>query len=556
MNSIATPSRFFRWHCVTVMVVICLGIGRFAGTVAAQTSDSPDGKQVDQAGQDAEQIDDESDLPDHAVWRYGEVGKLKKQNGFYRLKFSPDGKLLATRNQENTLFLIDVETQETLFEFNGYEDRQWIQNIDFSPDSKLMLTATTGANETISIWDTKTGKLYRDLEIDGKVAYFRSPTEITVLRDEVVLTYSVETGKQLSSLKWGDRGDLPLNCSRDGRTVVFEKASSGRRSYSVFICDVLNQTTSLGLSTKAKPRGTAISEDGNWLAVTFRRDKIVRIWDLRNPSKSTALHAHDETAESVCFSADNRFLATTGWDSQVHIWDVLTGKRIDNLEGHIGHVTACDFIPNQFKLATGANSRQDNSILVWDFRSLVFPPVDPAGEFEIDGVWDSLGSSDFHRSFGAISVLVENSGKFESAVSERLGIVSAGNSSNKIEKWIEQLSSRRYAQRLEAEDRLKRARLRSEPLLQQMLKRNDLTREVRYRILRVLRQPIERPKMDVTDLRRLHRIIYALELSGTEASLEVLQNLAETHEHVDVAHDAERSLKRVRANRSESVESE
>ena len=538
------------------MVVICLGIGRFAGTVAAQTSDLPDGNQADQAEQGAEQIDDETDLPDQAVWRYGEVGELKRLTGFYRLKFSPNGKLLAARNQENTLFLIDVETQETLFEFKSYEDRPWIQSIDFSPDSKLMLIATQGANETISIWDTTTGELYRDLETDGKVAFFRNATEVTVLRSEVVLNYSIETGKQLSSLKWGDRGDLPLCCSRDGRTVVFAKASSGRRSYSIFICDVLNQTTALGLSTKAKPQAATISEDGNWLAVTFRRDKIVRIWDLRNPFKSTALDAHDKTAESICFSPDNRFLATTGWDSQVHIWDVLTGKRIDNLEGHIGHVTACGFMPNQFKLATGANSRQDCSILVWDFHSLVFPTVDPAGEFEIEAVWDSLGSSDVRRSFDAVSVLVENAGKFESLVSERLGIVSAGNSANKIEKWIEQLSSRRYALRLEAEDRLKRARLRSEPLLQEMLKRNDLTREVRYRILRVLRQPIERPKIDIADLRRLHRIIYALELSGTEASLEVLHNLAETHEHADVAHDAERSLERIRASRSETIESE
>ena len=212
MNSIATPSRFFRWHCVTVMVVICLGIGRFAGTVAAQTSDLPDGNQADQAEQGAEQIDDETDLPDHAVWRYGEVGELKRLTGFYRLKFSPNGKLLAARNQENTLFLIDVETQETLFEFKSYEDRPWIQSIDFSPDSKLMLIATQGANETISIWNTTTGELYRDLETDGKVAFFRNATEVTVLRSEVVLNYSIETGKQLSSLKWGDRGDLPLCC--------------------------------------------------------------------------------------------------------------------------------------------------------------------------------------------------------------------------------------------------------------------------------------------------------------------------------------------------------
>ena len=504
-----------------------------------------------EAVQDPEEGDEATDLPEHAVWRYGETGKLTKLNGFYRVKFSPNGKLLAARNQENILFLIDAETQETLFKFEGYEDRQWIQNVDFSPDSKLMLTASKGANETISIWDTDTGELFRELETDGKAAFFRSPTEVTVLQDEVVSVYSVKTGKKISSLKWGSRGDLPLTCSRDGSTVVFAKASNGRRNYTVNLYDVVNKLTTLALNSKVAPRRMVISEDGNYLAGTFTRDKLVRIWDLRDPRRSHALHAHEETAEAICFSSDSRFLATTGWDSQVYIWDVLTGKPIGKLEGHVGHVLACGFSPSGFRLATGANSRQDCSILAWDFRSLVFPNVAEAGEFDFEALWKTLGDNDFRTSFDAISVLIANPGKFESQVSEKLGLISAENSQEKIKDWIAQLSSRRYAERVEAENRLKTVRLRAEPLLRESLKRDDLTREVFHRIQRVLRQPVQRPKIEVADLRRLHRIIYALELSGTDQSLELLQNLAKSHDHIDVSRDAADSFQRAQANRDQ-----
>ena len=507
---------------------------------------------VQEAAQESEGDDDETGLPKHAIWRHGEFGELTKLNGFYRVKFSPDGKLLATRNQQNTLFLIDVETQETLFEFKGYEDRQWIQNIDFSPDSKLMLTATKGANETISIWNTSTGELHRALETDGKAAFFQSPTEVTVLQNETVSVYSANTGKKISSYKWGDRGSLPLTCSRDGLTVVFAKVK-GRdpnRTYSIYIYDVLKKTAALGLlNSKASPRRMAISEDGNWLAGTFRRDKLVRIWDLRDPRKSTVLRAHAETAESVCFSQDSRFLTTTGWDSQVHVWDVLTGKRIGNLEGHVGHVVACGFAPNGFRLATGANSRQDCSVLVWDFRSLVFSELDGTEKYDFETLWATLGGNDFRASFDAISILINNSGKFESQVSKKLGLISAVNSGELIAKWIIQLSSRRFAERVAAEDRLKKSRARAEPVLRELLKQDGLLLEVRYRIQRILRQPIERPKIETADLRRLHRIIYALELSGTEQSQDLLQNLAESHDHIDVSRDASESLKRVKTNR-------
>ncbi|MDG1872880.1 MAG: hypothetical protein P8J27_03150, partial [Mariniblastus sp.] len=64
--------------------------------------------------------DQDSDLPPHAVARWGEFGK-QSENGIYRIQYSPDGKYLATRNNNNTVAIFDLtsKNQEQVCEIDG-----------------------------------------------------------------------------------------------------------------------------------------------------------------------------------------------------------------------------------------------------------------------------------------------------------------------------------------------------------------------------------------------------------------------------------------------------
>ena len=70
--------------------------------------------------------------------------------------------------------------------------------------------------------------------------------------------------------------------------------------------------------------------------------------------------------------------------------------------------------------------------------------------------------------------------------------------------------------------------------------------EVKSRIAKILRQPIQRPKIRHDELRRLHRGIFALELIGTDEAMEILQVIADGCPDIDVAKDAFHSLDRIR----------
>lgn len=498
-----------------------------------------------------------AELPPHALWRFGDFGKgsgRRGSRGYYVMTFSPNGKLMAARDGNNLFRLFDVESQELLFEFKSYEDLGYIKSMDFSPDSSLLLVGSEGVRDRVTVWNTKTGELHSTLETDAKLAYFSSNSEIVVLKQRKVYFYDVGSGKSARSSAWGSSGDIPHSFSRSGQVVLAQRRSQ-KNAYKTQVVDLTKETTTILLNCPTSIlRASAFSPNGNWVVAKFEREKVAYLWDLRDPHKKgeNKLVAHSDTIYSACFSPDNRFLATTGWDKVVYLWDVLSGERIGKLSGHEDHVNICSFSPYDFVLATGANGMSDNSLILWDFEDLVFPEVDAPKEYRFDELWNALSSSEHRVALNAVAYLRAHPEKFHQEISDQLGVAAAGASVEQIHDWIEQLSSRRFAQRTKAEELLKKARMRAEQILKATLERDDIVLEVKYRIQRILNQPVERPKIPPPELHRLHRTIYALELIGTPRSMDVLQNIADAHSHIDIARDAANSVNRIKARSSQS----
>lgn len=501
----------------------------------------------DEVGDESE-VNDEPDLPEHAVWRYGSVAESISMNGFQRITFSPNGKRMAIRNRMNLVSVLNAETGQVLFEFSSYEDRENVKHFDFSPDSKYLLTASEGNDEKITIWNIETGKRHLDLEADGIAAYFLSQSEIVVLRSREIVHFDVETGTRLRSQTWGENGDFPIAFSPDGQLVLAQRKVA-RLAYRTQIFDIAKRTTTILNSPKDLAKSAFFSKDANWVVVSYNRKKVASLWDVRNPLRArTDLNAHKDAVQSICVSPDNRFVATTGWDNDVFLWDILTGDQVGHFPGHAAHVNACAFSPHNFRLATGAAGRKDNSILLWDCKDSIFPDLDqPPNDAAFEELWVALSSAKSKRALAAVAEIVKNPRQYELELCNFLGVESAGASLEEVQEWIDQLSSPRFAVRIEAESNLKKARMRAEALLKKTLERNDIVLEVRYRIQRILTQPIERPKMAANQQRRFHRVIFALELIGDETAKQTLQNLANAHPHIDIARDAAHSLRRVEA---------
>ena len=116
---------------------------------------------------------------------------------------------------------------------------------------------------------------------------------------------------------------------------------------------------------------TALSPDGRYLAMGHHSGNL-RIIDLQE--QRYILHSnnvHKGVIMSLCYSPDNKWLASGGGDYKVKIWPVRESYRKNfrathTLKGHRMSVTALSFSHNSEVLASGS---KDKKVYIWNVEN-------------------------------------------------------------------------------------------------------------------------------------------------------------------------------------------
>ena len=169
---------------------------------------------------------------------YREVALLTGHTGEVTcVAFSPDGKTLASGDQDYAVMLWDLVTGELKRTLTGHEG--WVESVAFSPNRKLL---ASGSSDTIRIWDVKTGIHKRTFTGDwneGRSVAFSPDGELLA-----------SSGSMLNNAVhlW------------DVRTGVHKRILTGHTDW-VF-------------SVSFSPDGTTLASGGH--------DNTVRLWDAKN----------------------------------------------------------------------------------------------------------------------------------------------------------------------------------------------------------------------------------------------------------------------------------
>jgi WD40 repeat protein len=297
------------------------------------------------------------------------------------LTFSPDGKILATAlgdpqremGLDTTLILWDTtsgEILQTLEKDDGY------YRISFSPDGAQLAAAAT---DKVKLWDigsgleiaTITGRSgspdgagYGTGSIDD-FAWSPDGNALALATNKGITLINIQTHEE-TRLNIDEDGFSPnghsITFSPDGNLLAVSYISYTTRGY-VNIYDVRSQKLLFTLDDFNEDTfGIAFSPDNSTLATGWGNTwgfapGGIKLWDV-STGGLIAEYTHQglATIYDLTFNGEGNLLAATSGEGYVYIWDIETGQEIQHFLGTSGYGYAAAFSPDGKVLAVGGDA--------------------------------------------------------------------------------------------------------------------------------------------------------------------------------------------------------
>ena len=305
-----------------------------------------------------------------------------------QIAFNHDGSLLACADSDFEIHLWDnVDAHKATRILRGHSEE--IRSMIFSADSQYF--ASAGADRSIRVWNLQLNDVPGTSEIAGRhqIALVRSQDKDHLYSSlgTSLLAWDSETAQ----LAWNPKSKeaiLSLAASPDGKWL----ASSGASPVAE-LWDIAKQTTTRSFTHTFGPIGSlTFSPDSRRLAAASQSDGLVWLWDPKEPEAVLVIpEAADScTLETLSFHPNGKllavggidFLATSGQDGAVCIWDLEARDKIRTFENG---VTCLHFDPQGRYLAGGA---LNFSTIVWDLQ-------EDKAVFELPGHSERIGAVAF-----------------------------------------------------------------------------------------------------------------------------------------------------------------
>ncbi|MEM7125691.1 MAG: effector-associated domain EAD1-containing protein [Chloroflexota bacterium] len=277
--------------------------------------------------------------------------------------------------ERNRLFYVDERT-DYVEHSGGVIGAAW------SPDGKIL--ASSSDDSTIRLWDvdgSKTPRILTD-HTDSVNSISWSPDGTSLASgssDESIRLWDIATSVPVRSLlghsgpvntvAWSPDGTMLASGGSDSKIILWNVVTGRQvqllQGHADNIWTATKDTNSARRASGVM--SVAWSPDGTMLASGGSDSKII-LWNVVTGRQVQLLQGHGFWVLSVAWSPDGTMLASGSEDKTIKLWDVITGETKQTLQNHISGISTVAWSPDGKILASGAGDTigNDLAIKLWD----------------------------------------------------------------------------------------------------------------------------------------------------------------------------------------------
>ena len=251
------------------------------------------------------------------------------------LTYTRDGSRLVAGSWDFNLIVWDTRTwaEPAVLPPPESPDYKRVTDFSLSPDGDLAVSYTDGRAR---IWDLERGVVKRTLytPVEGHIKFLNDVTYLaggewaaTGGDDLTVRVWDAVTGTQLAVLHGHQRPINTVAASPDGRRLYSGGAEGSIRMWDLDALDSRRSQWQVPHTVYSIAFGP-----GEAQAVVATWEGWLRVFDVTTGAEVRAWHGHQRAAVMVDWSADGRWIASTGSDGRVLLWDAATGQPLRELQ--------------------------------------------------------------------------------------------------------------------------------------------------------------------------------------------------------------------------------
>jgi WD40 repeat protein len=245
--------------------------------------------------------------------------------------WSPDGRLLACGSDDAVISLWDSLKRErigTLLDSNSKRRSAGVASLAWSPDGRMI--AASYKDGPVCVWDVESQRVVHSLPersaLVWSVAWSPDGTRLATANvDHVVNVWKISSGQLLNTLVGSTQYLACVQWSPDGRYIA-----SGGGDRRIIVWNAQTGEIRITLPGLSTVHCLVWLGNRNWLA-SSGLDGIIRVWDIEAHSVIQEHSGHSEAVNAISCSPVGDYVVSASRDGRVGVWNTNVVRRTDRL---------------------------------------------------------------------------------------------------------------------------------------------------------------------------------------------------------------------------------